>query len=46
MQGKAMVQFPLLTSSVVVVFFNVFRFPVLLQLHIKAKRTTHHCHGL
>lgn len=42
-----MVQFPLLTSSVVVIFFfNMSRFPILLQFHIKAKCATHHRHGL
>ena len=45
-QGEAVVQFPLLTSSVVVLFSNVSRFPVLLQFHIKAKRATYHCRGL
>lgn len=27
-------------------FFNMSRFPVLLQFHIKAKCATHHRHGL
>lgn len=39
-------QFPLLTGGVVIIFFDVSRFPILLQFHIKAKRTAHHRHGL